>query len=106
MAKDTPSKGKKRVNDWSFGVLALFFAVLVAYLPVLFGMGGPVSSFQPGFFFAVAVAPVSLACLLCGLLALLTAPRPPLLAMIGLILLLLIVFGQLCWVVFAAATGG
>lgn len=106
MAHDTASRRKKRVNDWALGVLALFFAVVVAYLPVLSGMGGPLSSFQPDFFFAVIVAPVSLACLLCGLLALLTAPRPPLLAMIGLLLLLLIVFAQLCWVVIAAVMSG
>jgi hypothetical protein len=106
MAADTPTKGKRRVNDWSLGVLALFFAVLVPYLPVLFGMGGPVSSFEPDFFFAVIVAPVSLACLLCGLLALLTSPRPTLLAMIGLLLLLVIVFAQLCWVVIAAIMTG
>jgi hypothetical protein len=106
MAQNTPSKGKKRVNDWSLGVLALFFAVAVPYFPLLFGMGGPLSSFQPDFFFAVIVAPVSLACLLCGLLALLTAPRPPLIAMIGLLLLLVIVFAQLCWVVIAAVMAG
>ena len=106
MAENTPAKGKKRLNDWALGVLALSFAVLTPYLPVLFGMGGPLSSFQPNFFFAVVVAPVSLACLLCGLLALLTSPRPPLLVMIGLLLLLLIVFAQLCWVVIAAFMGG
>jgi hypothetical protein len=103
MAKDTNAKGKKRINDWSLGVPALFIAVLIAYLPILFGMGGQLSSFQPDIFFAIVVVPVSLACLLCGLLALLTSPRPSLLVTIGLAVLLLLVFVQLCWVVIAAA---
>jgi hypothetical protein len=106
MAKSKKSKAKAEKNSknvWPWAVVCLFAAVLVAYLPVLFGMAGPLGSFKPDVFFAVVLAPVSLVCLLCGALAIFTKPRPAMLPLIGVIVLLVLVLGQFVWVIVEVA---
>ncbi len=97
---------EKKTNDWPMAVLGLYLALVVAYLPVLCGALGPISAFEPGVFFAVVVAPVSLVCLVCGALGLFVLPRPSLLVMIGVIVVLVQVVVQLIWVAIKATATG
>jgi hypothetical protein len=93
---------ERKTNDWPLAVLALYIGILIAYLPILCGALGPISSFHPDTFFAVVIAPVSLVCLLCGALAIFVTPKPSVIALVGIVLILLQVLAQLIWVVVAA----
>ena len=102
MARAKAKTKQRTTNDWPWAVLGLYFGLLLAYLPILCGALGPVSSFQPDTFFAIVIAPISLVCLLCGALAVFVTPRPSMLGLIGIVLLLLQVLAQLIWVVVKA----
>ena len=96
---------ERKTNDWPLAVLALYIGILIAYLPILFGLAGPISSFHPDTFFVIALAPISLVCLLCGALAVFLTPKPSVLALVGILLLLLQVLAQLIWLLVVAFMG-
>jgi hypothetical protein len=106
MARAKAKTKERKTNDWPWAVLALYVGILIAYLPILAGVAGPISGFQPDTFFAIVIAPISLVCLLCGALAVFLTPRPSMLALIGVLVLLLQVLAQLIWVVFVAFASG
>jgi hypothetical protein len=95
---------KRGFNDWTIGVISLFFAVVVAYLVVLAGTPGPLSAFRPDLFFTVVVVPVSITCLLCGVGAFFARPHPNLLTLILVIFMLVVILVQLCCVIISAST--
>lgn len=97
---------EKKTNDWPIAVLGLYVALIVAYLPILCGALGPIGEFEPGVFFAIVVAPVSLVCLVCGFLGLFVMPRPSMVVMILVIVVLVQVLAQLIWVAIEVLRAG